>query len=132
MPIRIVDGLDIEVLPQPYHMQPTPTPRRRVVPVERLGDPLRCAYPSAGAAHPGIRSSGDTMGEDLARCRRYAGANGVAVTEFEGVEAKLFCQIVVERVPAGWRPAARRSRETRRMAFRWYKSSDWSATLGTR
>ena len=28
MPIRIVDGFDIEVLPQPYHMPATPTPRR--------------------------------------------------------------------------------------------------------
>ncbi len=28
MPMRMVEGFDIDVLPQPYHMQPTPTPRR--------------------------------------------------------------------------------------------------------
>ena len=83
MPTRIVDGLDSEVLPQPYHMQPTPTPRRKGRPgVEGFGLTSRPA-PMRLERLETLRKPGARL-DHLAGCRLVTLAQGIAQPELEG------------------------------------------------
>ena len=109
----------MEVLPQPYHMQATPTPRRWR-PSERG---VEGAARAVAASQPGFSAS------------RHSGrppesstlAGGGRVAAADGIEAADAQRSMPERDRRGrpsaprarWRPAARRSRGRRRPACRW-------------
>ena len=97
-PMTMSDGLDMLVLPMPYHMQAMPTPWRMGWSVR-----LRAAASARMARQRGRSASrqaakGGAEAEDLAGGGGVAGAQGVAMAELEGVEAGLFGEHVHQRL----------------------------------
>jgi hypothetical protein len=111
-------GLDMEVLPQPYHMQAMPAPRRwRVAPA--LCAATRASMrPSPASTRPGIRAArlthaapGPTASRRRARWRCAAGS--------PSGRGRAAPQDRQPTSPSRRPPAARRSRGRRLPACRW-------------